>query len=210
MNSWIQVDLNLLEPLTRPLVAKISDRAVPVNFFLGVSHRVFQKSTAIIVLVEHSDPARDEIQNFHLFYLILFFFPLRLPFVGSQLVDIKEDLLFLSRVQVCKHLMNILAIFDQIIFLGVMKKTHEPGHMVVSDCLILDLFGHAGNSEWVGCCRLSLRFIQFSQVDQFVELPSSFDCEIVPQVVAVLFFDILHISDVNQASVINHLSIYYL
>ena len=149
LDLWLQVLADLLEAFQSSMVTEIGDGAIAIDFCFGLAHSVYPKSPAVVELVEDPDPARNELKDLHLLYLVALLLAFGERLVRGQLIDILLDFLALLGQQFLEHFINPVIVKVDIVLFGIVEQADKPRHVVVSDLLVLYLLGQAGHSQRV-------------------------------------------------------------
>lgn len=180
------------------MVTEIGDGAIAIDFCFGLAHSVYPKSPAVVELVEDPDPARNELKDLHLLYLVALLLAFGERLVRGQLIDILLDFLALLGQQFLEHFINPVIVKVDIVLFGIVEQADKPRHVVVSDLLVLYLLGQAGDSQRVLYFQLQVALCSLVAVDLLIELARLDDCAVVAQVEAVLLLKLVQAGNVDQ------------
>jgi hypothetical protein len=103
------------------VVAEVGNSTVSVDLSWALPDRVLQKTTAVIILIEYSDPGWDELHLIHLQNLAAFLLSLRRELIRRKLIDVSHYLLALLGQQVTQYILDAFGVDDESILLGIVK-----------------------------------------------------------------------------------------
>jgi hypothetical protein len=113
------------------VVAEDSHCVVSVELSLGLAHRVLQKSRAVVVFVEDFDVGRDQVEFIHPHHMLTLLLALRQGLVLGELVDVLQNEVLFIRVEILKHVINVLGEEHGIVLLGIVEDSDQPVEMVL-------------------------------------------------------------------------------